>query len=155
MVAELSKIGKWNRQFYDADPARYSAGFTAGGGNLDTLYNMTRYATHGLRTQVMAMSTNAEEASLRADAHETNIGTARQQIEQLQQTLQNTLTRILHLEAALGSRMASSMDSSRNKRDVTESKPVNGLPMFSGKDTESFKTWATKIAEILAKTQTR
>ena len=89
---------------FDEDPVRYSQGFARGNGNVDILYNLTRQAASDIRTQMMALNTNVEEANLRADAHETTIGTARQQIEQLQQTMQNAMSRILQLEAALGSR---------------------------------------------------
>ena len=90
----------------EVDPeTRYANGYTEGGGSLNQLYITSRDSYQAALAQIQAT-------------------TAR--VDQIQPTVADLLARLVNVE-----RLMAGTERVRHSKDVTESKPVNGLSVFS------------------------
>ena len=92
---------------------RYPNGYEEDGGTLNQLYVTSRDSYNSALSQIQAT-------------------TAR--VNQIQPALADIIARLVNVESTVGARTMAGTERVRHSKDVTESKPVNGLSVFSGKE---------------------
>ena len=130
---------------------QYAHGFAEGGGTLNTLYAMARDSYTNAMTEVRSVRELLQTQTQRIDTNELQGQATSTRANQMQQAIADIVSRLANVESTMGMRLMAGTYRTRHTRDVTESKPVNGLAVFSGKETESFRDWSMKVVEIMEK----
>ena len=118
---------------------------------MNTLYIMSRASYINAMYRHISVGELIQAQIPRLETRELLAHASSNMLNHMQPTITDSLTILVNVESAMGRGIMAGTERVRHSRDVTESKPVNALAIFSGKDTESFRDWSTQVAEIMEK----